>query len=102
MKPITIIGNGALGLLFASFFAAKNIKVQIITNKKSSAADINSDGIFMTDLSEKVINYKDNIYASTDYNQLNPSDIVILLTKAYSTQEAIKNNLNFLKKTNYN
>jgi len=99
MKPITIIGNGALGLLFASFFAAKNIKVQIITKKESAATGINTCGIFITNLSEEVVNYKDNIYASTDYNQLKPSDIVIILTKAYSTQEAIKNNLNFLKKT---
>ena len=99
MKPITIIGNGALGLLCASFFAAKNTKVQIITKRESAATEINKDGIFITNLSEEIINYRDNIYATTDYNKLKPSDTVLLLTKAYSTQEAIKKNLNFLKKT---
>jgi len=99
MKPVTIIGNGALGLLFASFFASKNIKVQIITKKKSAATDINTDGIFITNLSEEVINYKDNIYASTEYNHLKHSDIVIILTKSYSTEEAVEKNLEFLKKT---
>jgi len=99
MKPITIIGNGALGLLFAAFFAAKNIKVQIITRQKTSATKINKGGISLTNLSNGVINYNDNIYATTDYNQLNPSDIVIILTKSYSTEETIKKNLKFLKKT---
>jgi 2-dehydropantoate 2-reductase len=99
MEPITIIGNGALGLLFASFFAAKKIKVQIITKKELSASEINKYGIFITDLSGKVINYKDNLYATTDYNRLQPSDISIILTKAYSTQEAVEKNLKFLKAT---
>jgi len=99
MKPVTIIGNGALGLLFASFFAAKNIKIQIITKKESAAAQINKYGIFITDLSGNVINYRDNIYASTDYRRLKPSDIAVILTKAYSTKEAVQKNLNFLKNT---
>jgi 2-dehydropantoate 2-reductase len=98
MKTVTIIGNGALGLLFASLFAKQKVETKIITRTEESASRINKDGIFLTNLDNTTEHYKDNIYATANSKELECSDIVIILAKAYSTQDAIQKNIEHINK----
>ncbi|MDA3800357.1 MAG: 2-dehydropantoate 2-reductase [Kiritimatiellae bacterium] len=96
-STVTIFGNGAIGLLLTAFFVRKNINVQIITRTKKAADKINSEGIFLTDLNNQTFNFKDNITATDNSGDLQKTDLCIIITKAYSTEDAVRRNLDYLK-----
>ncbi len=96
-STVTIVGNGAIGLLLTSFFVRKNINVQIITRTREAAQKINSEGIFFTDQNSQTFNFKDNITATENSKKLPTTDLCIIITKAYSTENVIRRNLEYLK-----
>lgn len=98
-NTVTIVGNGAIGLLLASYLSKSDHKVQLATRTKDAASLINNNGIFLSDLNGTTEHITNNIAGSHNSSEFPPADIAIILTKAYSTGDAIDQHMEHLKES---
>lgn len=84
---ISIIGPGAMGLLFGAYLSQEN-EVSLIGSNPENMAAINAEGVRIqeTDGSEQIY----HPYACTDSSELGPADLVILFVKAGATEAALQ------------
>jgi 2-dehydropantoate 2-reductase len=82
---IVIVGAGAMGSLFASLLAKSKEEVWLLDKDKDRAAKINHSGISVEGLS----NFKAQIKATADPQEIGTTDLVIICVKSYHTKEAM-------------
>lgn len=87
---ISILGTGAMGSLFAAALAADpSNDVLCITYSSEHSDCINEKGITIHE-KDGSMTHIDNIRAVTDTSDERPADLVIVLVKSYSTDQAVK------------
>jgi 2-dehydropantoate 2-reductase len=84
---ISIIGPGAIGLLFAAGLQKTTNEITLIDYRDERASEINKEGIFF-ESSEEDFTFK--IPVVTDINHTADSDLVIIAVKAYHTENVAK------------
>ena len=82
---IVIVGAGAMGSLFASLLAKSKEEVWLLDKDKDRAAKINHSGISVEGLS----NFKAQIKATADPQEIGTTYLVIICVKSYHTKEAM-------------
>jgi 2-dehydropantoate 2-reductase len=85
---ITIVGPGSMGCLFAGFLSKQKSKHQVWLLDKTldRAKRISLSGIVI----EGISNLKTSVNITTDAKSIGPCDLVIIATKAYDTEQALK------------
>jgi len=94
---IGIVGAGAMGGLFGGMLTRAGQDVWLIDNHNERAEKINREGLIIEpskalqpgEPKQEIIKIK----ATTEPREVGPCDLVILLVKAYDTEEATRNSL---------
>lgn len=87
---IAVIGAGAMGCYFGSLFS-KNNEVVFIDAFDKQINDINENGVTIKDYDGEILNFKNvKAYKSGSYKE--NVDLVIVLVKSTSTNEALEAN----------
>jgi len=81
---IAIVGAGAMGSLLAALISKSKEEVWVLDKDKERAAKISRNGIAVEGLS----NFKAQIKATCDPQEIGPADFVIICVKSYHTKEA--------------
>jgi 2-dehydropantoate 2-reductase len=84
---ISIIGPGAIGLLFAGKLQKTNNEVILIDHRKDRAALMNKEGIVFESSED---NYTFKVPVETDINKAADSDLVVIAVKAYHTEDVAR------------
>lgn len=92
---IGIIGAGAMGCLYGSGLSKAN-EVTMICNRKEQVDEINQNGINVYKNDDICHVYKQNVSACLSGECNKHFDLIIVLTKTYSTDEAIMINKNII------
>ncbi|MCM8779004.1 MAG: 2-dehydropantoate 2-reductase [Candidatus Omnitrophica bacterium] len=92
---IVIVGPGAMGCLFGVFLAKSGQEVYFLDKNKARAKEIQGKGILVEGLSNFSVK---NIKATTEAEEIGEANLVILATKSYDTEGAIKNVLSIIEK----
>jgi len=90
---IVIVGPGAMGLLFGAFFLRSGEDVYFLDKDKKRAKILRRKGICVEGLSNFVI---EEIKVTTEVKEIGKADLIIITTKSYSTESAIKSVLPIL------
>ncbi|MGE4357651.1 MAG: ketopantoate reductase family protein [Candidatus Omnitrophota bacterium] len=85
---IMIVGPGAMGCLFGAFFLRAGEEVFFLDKNKKRAEELVRRGIKVEGLTNFIIK---DIKATVEAEEIKKVDLVILTTKAYSTESAVKN-----------
>ncbi len=93
---ISIIGPGAIGLLFAGKLQKAGSDVTLIDHRKDRAELLNNKGIIFESGGE---NYSFKVPVKTGIEAVSGSDLVIIAVKAYNTEGVAKalNSINYNK-----
>ena len=83
---ITIVGPGAMGLLFGAFLAKAKEDVHILDHNQKRAEHIRKNGIKVEGLNS--LTTKVNISSNT--KDIGLSDLLIVCVKSYDTEDAVK------------
>lgn len=85
---VCIIGPGAMGSLFAALLSRSKtgVEVWLLDRDAERARKINAQGIIV----EGASNFKQQVKATADANQIGPSDLVVIFTKSYDTDKALR------------
>jgi len=81
---IVIVGAGALGTLLAALLSKTKSDIWILEKDKARANVLSRDGITVEGLS----NFKAQVKATTDHEEIGSADLVIISVKSYNTKEA--------------
>ena len=81
---IVIVGAGALGTLLAALLSKTKSDIWILEKDKARANVLSRDGITVEGLS----NFKAQVKATTDHEEIGAADLVIISVKSYNTKEA--------------
>ncbi len=84
---ISIIGPGAIGLLFAGKLQKTENELILIDHRHERAELLNKEGIFFESSEEK---YSFKVPVETDIKKATDSDLVIIAVKAYHTEAVAK------------
>ncbi len=84
---ISIIGPGAIGLLFAGKLQKTESIVKLIDHRKDRAEQMNKEGIVFENDEEK---YSYKVPVETGIESVSGSDLVIIAVKAYNTEDVAK------------
>lgn len=82
---IAIVGAGAMGTLLAALLSRSKEEIWALDINKERAAKIMRQGIAVEGLS----NFKANIKAAADPQEIGPVDLAIICVKSYHTKEAM-------------
>lgn len=85
---ITIVGPGAVGLIFGAFLLKSKEEVHFLDHDEKRAQKLKKDGITIEGISG---GHRVDIDIAVDPKDIGASDLVILCVKSYDTEEAIKN-----------
>ena len=85
---ITIVGPGAVGLLFGAFLLKSKEEVHFLDHDEKRAQKLKKDGITIEGISGS---HRVDIDIAADPKDIGASDLVLLCVKSYDTEEAIKN-----------
>jgi len=83
---ITIVGPGAMGLLFGASLAKSKEDIHILDHDVKRAEYIKKNGIKV----EGITNFSTKLDISSDPKRIGSSDLVIICVKSYDTEDAIK------------
>ena len=83
---ITIVGPGAMGLLFGAFLGKSKEDVSILDYDSKRAEHIKKQGIKV----EGMTNFQTRLNVTSRAKEIGPSDLVVVCVKSYDTEEAIR------------
>ncbi|HOK91270.1 MAG TPA: 2-dehydropantoate 2-reductase [Spirochaetota bacterium] len=89
-----IIGAGSLGCIFSYIFYKSGLDFVVYEKDNETVQEIQAKGLTVSDIN-KEINIK--IFTSSNVEILSSCDLIFLLVKSYSTEEAIKSIKPYLK-----
>jgi len=83
---ISIIGPGAMGLLFGAFLAKSKADVHILDYNAKRAEHIKKHGIKV----EGISNFSSKVDITSNPKDIGTSDLAIVCVKSYDTEDAVK------------
>lgn len=84
----TIIGAGAMGILFAARLAAAKLPVALFDINAEKVAHLNQSGIFLEELSGQVRHFQVPSFAKIQHCP--PADLLLVLVKSYQTPRVLE------------
>ncbi|MFH1045654.1 MAG: 2-dehydropantoate 2-reductase [Candidatus Omnitrophota bacterium] len=93
---VVIIGPGAMGTLFAAFFARAKHEVWLLDKSTERTQKIRKSGICVEGLSK----IEARVNSSTQAQEVGTADAVFVCVKSQDTEEALKKSVNTLLKEN--
>lgn len=95
---ITVLGAGAMGMLFGSYLSRKN-SVWLLDVDESRVSQINASGVAVREKNGTENTFR--VHAVTTGKDLPEMDLVIVFVKAMYTEAALKANANLIGKNTY-
>ncbi len=87
---VAVLGAGSIGSLFGGYIALGGLPVTLI-GREPHVREIRLKGLTIERTFDgKVIKVKENIYATTEYSEVEDADIILVTVKAYDTASACK------------
>lgn len=93
---IVIVGPGAMGCLFGAFLARSGQDVYFLDKNARRAGEIERKGILVEGISGRFVVRK--IKAVTKTQTIGKAELIIIATKSYDTEEAIRRTVSLLDK----
>ncbi|MCM8766154.1 MAG: 2-dehydropantoate 2-reductase [Candidatus Omnitrophica bacterium] len=84
---IVVVGPGAMGCLFGAFLAQSGEEIYFLDKNELRAKEIQEKGISVEGLSNFLVK---KIKATTNPQEIGKTELVIIATKSYDTEEAMR------------